>query len=362
MDFAVTPEQEALRRTAREYLRDRYPLDALASLADPGPGWDARSWPELVALGWLDPDLGPVELGLLAEETGYALHPGPWLPTVALAAPAFHAAGDYPVVPATLAWSEPTPGPRRLPAAAGDVRCRARAGTVTGRKIDVPAGADVSAVVVVAHGADGVELHLVDPLTAGVEVAGATVDPTRPSANLDLSGTPARALVPASRAAQVLCQTRVWALALLACEAVGVARRALDLACEHAKTRTQFGRPIGANQAVSHPLAEVYASVELARSLAYRAAWSVSATTAGSSEAVLTATVAARRAARDACEAAIQTLGGIGFTWEHPIHRWYRRALWHDSFEGSPSDLRAELAALLLDGAVEGDLLAAAAR
>ncbi|MEE3922452.1 acyl-CoA dehydrogenase family protein [Micromonospora sp. BRA006-A] len=108
--------------------------------------------------------------------------------------------------------------------------------------------------------------------------------------------------------------------------------------------------PIGANQAVSHPLAQAYARIETARSLAYRAAWCV-AGGPGAEPEVVAAALAARAAALTATEAAIQTLGAAGFTWAHPAHRWYRRALWHQDFAGTASDLRAELAAMVLAAA-----------
>jgi alkylation response protein AidB-like acyl-CoA dehydrogenase len=341
MDFAFTDEQLALRDTARRYL-----ADASADL----PDWDDTSWKDLVQLGWLDPDLGMVELGVLAEETGYALFPGPWLTTVALAAPACRAAGGYPRQPASLAWAEPG-GPARLSA-----RFRFRTVTgddgLTGRKTGVPDGTRVTAAVVVASGVDGVELHLVDPLPAGTVVAGRVDDPTRPPADLHLTGTPATRLVGPADAPRVLRQTRERALTLLACEAVGVARRALEVATGHATTREQFGRPIGANQAVSHRLADGYAAVELARSLAYRAAWSVGSGRPDTAEAVLAAAVATRAAAVRVVETALQTLGAIGFTWEHPLHRWYRRTLWIQGFDGFPAELRAELAELLLGSGI----------
>jgi alkylation response protein AidB-like acyl-CoA dehydrogenase len=97
-------------------------------------------------------------------------------------------------------------------------------------------------------------------------------------------------------------------------------------------------------------LANVYVELELARSVAYRAAWSVAVDDPDAEEAVATATTAAGHAAVDGCEQAIQAMGGVGFTWEHPLHRLYKRAQWIEAFEGSGRVHRADLAALLLDG------------
>jgi alkylation response protein AidB-like acyl-CoA dehydrogenase len=156
-----------------------------------------------------------------------------------------------------------------------------------------------------------------------------------------------------------------------AAEALGVAQRALDLGVEHAKTRLQFGKPIGTYQAVSHPLAQTYTDVELARSLVYWAAWCVAegekagsaggkaavarpedpAAFGGGGRATLAAAAAkafATEAAVIACERSIQVHGGIGFTWEHPLHRFYKRALWLEGFGRRPAELRLEVANTLL--------------
>jgi alkylation response protein AidB-like acyl-CoA dehydrogenase len=372
MDFAFTPEQVALRDTARDYLGDRFPLDRIerwaAPTADqPADPSDLAVWKEIAGLGWLD-DLDVVDLVVLAEEGGRALCPLPWLTTVALALPAYRAAGLEPPGPAALAWAEPAPGRWRLADAAvpvdgagpidedspadlaGSGSCLVAgdgAGKVrlSGYKSMVFDGARATELVVAA----GTALYLVDPADVVVTPVRSTIDPTRPPAELRLADTPARVLV--EPAADLLRGIRWRALALFAAEAVGVAGRALEMATEHARVRTQFGRPIGANQAVAHRLADVYAELELARSLAYRAAWWVAdGDPDGVPEAVVTATLAGRRAALHACEAAIQTLGAIGFTWEHPVHRWYRRARWLAGFDGFAPTFRAELAALLLGG------------
>ena len=141
-------------------------------------------------------------------------------------------------------------------------------------------------------------------------------------------------------------QERLVAVAL---EAAGIAQRALELAVEHAKTREQFGRPIGVYQAVSHPLATTYVESELARSLAYWAAWCVAEGDEQSAIAVAAAKSYAGDVAVAACERAMQILGGIGFTWEHPLHTYYKRALWIQAYGGYSREQRAKVAAWLLD-------------
>jgi alkylation response protein AidB-like acyl-CoA dehydrogenase len=138
-------------------------------------------------------------------------------------------------------------------------------------------------------------------------------------------------------------------LAALSLEAVGIAAKALELAVEYAKTREQFGKPIGTYQAVSHQLADTYVETELARSLAYWAAWCV----AEGDQQVDVACAAAKAycgdAAVAACERSIQVHGGIGFTWEHVLHVHYKRALWIQAHEGYASKHRARIASHLID-------------
>src|SRR5437763_256671 len=143
-------------------------------------------------------------------------------------------------------------------------------------------------------------------------------------------------------------------LAALALEAVGIAAKALELGIEHAKTREQFGRPIGVYQAVAHPLADTYVKTELARSLAYWAAWSVSEREDEASIAVAAAKAYAGDVAVSACERSIQVHGGIGFTWEHVLHHYYKRALWIQAYRGYPREQRAKIAAWLLDREADG--------
>ena len=147
----------------------------------------------------------------------------------------------------------------------------------------------------------------------------------------------------------VASRARVERLAALALEAVGIAQKGLELAVEHASRREQFGRKIGVYQAVSHTLADTYVETELARSLSYWAAWCVAEGEDIAPIASAAAKAYAGEAAVAACERSIQVHGGIGFTWEHVLHRYYRRALWIQSREGYARTLRAEVAAWLLE-------------
>ena len=168
----------------------------------------------------------------------------------------------------------------------------------------------------------------------------ATVDETLRLGRLSPNGV--------ERAAGHWTDVRRRLLAALALEAVGVGSKAIELAIAYAKHREQFGKKIGTYQAISHSLVDGYVAVELARSLAYWAAWAV----AENDETVDLAVAAAKSQAGEtavlACEKSIQAHGGIGFTWEHPLHRYYKRALWLEGALGYGREQRAEIAAFLL--------------
>jgi alkylation response protein AidB-like acyl-CoA dehydrogenase len=299
MDFALNGDQLELKQAARAWLADRFPLDR---------DWDATGddrWSELAELGWLDvaeAELGFVEEALLLEELGYACYPGPYLSTVGFALP----------------WLSPE---QRARVAAGEERWSV---DVDGY---VPWLGSVDFVVAdggTAYPARGEDAPSVDPSRPFGRLEKADGEPLAGNRNL-----------PRARTAS-------------AAEALGVAQRALDLGVEHAKTRIQFGKPIGTYQAVSHPLAQTYTDVELSRSLVYWAAWCVAENDDRAPLAAAAAKAFATEAAVAACERSIQVHGGIGFTWEHPLHRFYKRALWLEGFGRRPAELRLEVAEALL--------------
>jgi alkylation response protein AidB-like acyl-CoA dehydrogenase len=356
MDFAFSDEQEQLRAAARDYLADRYPTERVIALADAEPGFDAQSWKELAELGWLDAELGLLEHAVLAEETAAALLPAPWWSTIGLAWPLLDAALRESVAAgersATVAWAEPG-GPATLAGAAANSAISISGnGELTGTKILVPdLGSVTDVVVLVAGGA-----YVVDVTTnPGIAVPRSTMDRTRRLGELRLAATPARKLDVDVTAIDVV---RRRALALLACESVGVAQCALDLAAAYTKERQQFGRVIGTYQAVSHRVANTFVALQLARSMAYWAAWAVSADDTNADVAVAGAAAAAGEGAVFACEQSIQAHGGIGFTWEHVLHRYYKRAQWNNEFEGAGRVHRAAIAAHVLGPAQRDSALA----
>jgi len=358
VDFTLSEDQKALAASVREFLGSRFPVERVAQIAD-GSGWDPAWWPEVTALGWtgvsVPEEAGGLGMGFMEEvvvleETGRALFPGPYFSTVALALPALAAEPDLvaDVVAgkraATLAW----PGPGDEPAVAGERN--ADGWRLSGSAMFVPDLGAAELVVVAGRSADGPALWAAERDGAGSSWEPLpTVDSTRPLGRLALSGATGTLLAEGSEAAALLDRVRDRALAGLAAEAVGVASRALEMAVEHARTREQFGRPVGVYQAVSHRLADAFVEAESARSLTYWAGWAVANGTEEAPDAAAAAKAYAAEAAISACERAIQVHGGIGFTWQHPLHRFYKRALAIGALFGWPSEQRARIAASLLD-------------
>jgi alkylation response protein AidB-like acyl-CoA dehydrogenase len=308
VNIALSEEQEALAEEARAFLDER-----------PGPEWH-----ELAALGWTGVSveealggagLGFVEEAILFEETGRALLHAPFYSTVALALPAL-------------------PDELRSEVARGEASWTVALGPLL---TDLDTAARVAVV-------DDDGIYELEGCERAVRE---TTDSTRP-VGIVAGGRLGRRL--AGR--EVLPQLRRRSLVALAFEACGVGRRALELAIEHACRREQFGRPIGSYQAVSHPLATSYTELELARSTALWAAWCLDMGDPQADVAAAAAKSLAADAAVGACERAIQAHGGIGFTWEHVLQRLYKRALWTWAWEPSGAELRAEVAAYLLDGSV----------
>ena len=353
MDFRVTPEQAMLRDQVRDLLAARLPHERLEAVLASDAGWDRALWAELAELGLIGialPEavggagLGLVEEVLVLEETGAALLPAPYLATALLAAPLLAARPELAREAAGGArtWTLAREGDVTAePAAGGGWRLR-------GTLMLVPDLGSADGVVVVARAADGVGVWALTQ--GGRRTVLDTTDETRRLGVLELAGEEAVELVAPGRADEALAAARIRARVALAAEALGVTRRALAIGVEHARTRTQFGKAIGAYQAVAHPLADTYADLELARSLVWRAAWAVDA---GQPDAGLDAALAksfAADAAVAACERSIQVHASIGFTWEHPLQRLLKRAQGIAVLAGSGSALRAEIAAAVLDG------------
>jgi len=336
MNFDLTDDQRAIQRTARDFLAARYRSEELRRLAADARGFSDEQWDEIVGLGWpglaVPEDdgglgLGIVELVVLQEELGYALAPTPFL-SHAGAALLLAAAGDE---AQRERWLAPLAGGARRgtfaihdEAAAWGAEWNALEavdGRLSGTLVLVPDGASADTIVIAAP---GLRCYVVARDAPGLGVSPmAGLDPTRKLARLDLDGVEIEQL---ARSGADVQRARDAIAVAYAAESVGVAQRALELAVAYAKDRHQFGRPIGVNQAVSHRCAQMLLEVEGARSATYYAAWALDHEPQTAGLAASMAKAYASDAGWRVTASALQVHGGVGFTWEHDLHFFLKRA------------------------------------
>ena len=370
MNFDYSEEQRRLMQEARRFLDDRCPAArvraVLARAREDGThSYDEVLWKSVAELGWLGttiPErygglgLGYVELCALAEELGRALAPIPFSSTKYFLAEILMLAGSerqraewLPQISrgeliGCLATSE---GPG-LPAGTSS---HVESGRLEGTKIPVTDGdvAHVAVVLASEAGAPGLFLvQLSDP--AVCRTALESLDGTRGLARLSFTGARAERLGVAGQGLVLLDQLLCRAAVPLAFEQVGGADRCLECACEHARDRYAFGRPVGSYQAIKHRLADMYVKNQLARSNAYYAAWALAAGMAELPLAAATAHLAAAEAFAFAAQENIHVHGGMGFTWEADAHLYFRRARHLSLVAGSPATWSERLVEALLSG------------
>jgi alkylation response protein AidB-like acyl-CoA dehydrogenase len=328
LNFDFTDDQQAIKRTAKDLLADRFKPERVRELAE-AKTYDDEAWKEMCELGWAGifideahggQELGTVELIILMEELGYALAPVPFLSNSA-AGLAIQAAG-------TDEQRE-----RWLPGlASGELR-----GTVGllrgGEARLVPDAADADLIVLA--GEDGAVVA--DRGAAEVDAFEA-LDATRRFARVRADGGDALS-GDVQPALDRIC-------AAIAAETVGVAQRAMEMAVDYARERKQFDRPIGSYQAVSHRCAQMLLEVEGSRSAAYYAAWCADAEPDSLAQAASMAKAYASDAGWRVCTSSLQVHGGIGFTWEHDLHFYLKRAKANALMFGSAAEHRERVAAL----------------
>jgi alkylation response protein AidB-like acyl-CoA dehydrogenase len=372
MYFDFSKDQYLARDSAREFLSERLPASSLRRLLDTETGFDRELWRGLAELGWMSvlvPEphgglgLGFLDLALLSEESGRALLPAPLVETAVMLPVALEAGtaaqregwlprvatGDV-VATVALAGRDGFPLPAGI-----DVRARPEgAGFVLdGEALLVPFGgiADLMLTAARVEGGDGVALVLVEPEDVGVArtlIPG--LDPTMRMTALRLSGVrvgPERIVGAPGRGWSVLDRALRAGSAALALQAVGGAGRALEMAVEYAKVRQQFGKPIGSFQAIKHKCADMMVQHETTRSGACYAAWAVATDAADAATAVAMAKALSTEMFRFVCGEAIQVHGGIGFTWEHDLHFYFKRAKYLEFALGTPAQHREVVAAAL---------------
>jgi alkylation response protein AidB-like acyl-CoA dehydrogenase len=336
MNFELTDDQQAIKRTAKEFLAARYKLETVRALAEGRDGTGEEQWRELAGLGWpgvMVPEeegglgLGAVELIVIQEEMGYALAPSPLFSTVAAALLLVAAGTDAQRERwlGSLARGEARGTIATWDSSAGWAPDRSEVeladGTLTATKVAVPdaGGADF----VIVAGADG-HHYLVETGAEGVQITDEQpLDPTRRLYAVELDGAPAEAM---GRNPEGVAHAYATIVTALAAENVGVAQRAMEMAVAYAKDRKQFDRPIGSYQAVSHRCAQMLLEVEGARSLAYWAGWALDNEPETAAGAASMAKAYAGDAGFRVTASALQVHGGIGFTWEHDLHFFLKRA------------------------------------
>jgi alkylation response protein AidB-like acyl-CoA dehydrogenase len=368
--FDLTDEQQAIKSTARDFLAARYKSERIRELVQSEQVFEQSDWQEMADLGWPGlalPEewggqgLGVVDLAVLFEEMGYALAPSPLLSTtlvgLALARCGSDdqrerhlrplASGEKRGAPALWdAGSTVTPGAFTM-----DARADGDDVVLDGEKILVP-DADAADLLLVAT--DDGRRHIVDRRAEGVTVtAEPSMDPTRRLYSVGFEGVrvPAADTLPAE--GREYHQVFLRICVALAAESTGVAQRTMEMAVEYAKDRQQFGRPIGAYQAVSHRCAQMLLETENSRSAVYGAAWAADSDPDSLPLAASMAKAYSADAGWRVPNASIQVHGGIGFTWEHDLHFFLKRGRANAAMFGTAAWHREQVADLSIWAASE---------
>ncbi len=355
MDFGFSEEQEMLRSSARDFLAKEAPMTYVRKMMEDDRGYTDELWRKMAALGWMGlilPEafggagLDFVDMVVVLEEMGRVVLPGPFFSTVILAGIAIAEGGSQKQkesylpkiadgsLKATLAHLEPS---GRWDADGIQLVAKSDGGgyVLDGTKLFVP-DANVADVLVVAgrapgsKGTEGVSLFLVDAKAAGVTVTMLkTMDQTRKLGEVVLKGVKvgADALVgTAGDGWALLERVADRAKVGLAAEMCGGAQKVLEMSVEYAKVREQFGKPIGSFQAIQHKCANMLVEVESSKSITYYAAWAVANDVPEAPLAAAMAKAYTSDAYRHTAGEGIQIHGGIGFTWEHDMHIFFKRA------------------------------------
>ena len=364
MKLVLSEEQRELRVVVRDLIADRADSHAVRTAMASAAGYDLDLWKRLAEMGLVGlcaPEefggaaAGYVERAVVCEELGRALVPGPYLATSVLATDALQAlgdegaAGDYlPSIAAgeLIAGIAVAEGPSAWPGSGGQTKAaREHSGWVlNGTKTRVIHGDSAGLLLVYAATPDGAGWFAVEPDAATVRVTAlAGLDLTRRLCQVDFAGAAARPLAtPDPRG--VLDKVARLAVVALAAEQAGGLRRLVEMTAEYSKIRVQFGRPIGSFQAVKHGIAEMYCAWELADSVVRYAAWAADESPAEFPLAAGLAHAYVGPAYFSAAASSIQYHGGIGFTWEHDAHLYYKRAKSTELLFGGSGAQRRQLA------------------
>jgi len=358
MDFALTEDQRAIQDTARGFLSDAAHGDALRRAVDGPDGFDRDLWhglaTEMGFAGLMIPEayggsgLGAVEMALVLEETGRCLAPIPFFETAVLAAQAVLAAGSEAQRAALL--PKLAAGTRASFAGTAD-RPTLNQGRLVGNAT-FATFAHVADLIIVATADDSLVAIEADAPGMVIELL-ASLDRTRRFARLtfDCAVSPDMVLGAPGSAGPAIARTLAIGSGLLAAEQTGAAQYCLDSTVDYVAQRIQFGRTIGSFQAVKHMLADMMLLVEASRSAAYYAAAAIDEDQGELQEACSIARSYVSDAFRQVAGDTIQLHGGIGFTWEHHAHLYFKRARAAASWLGTAEQHREALAAILFEEA-----------
>jgi alkylation response protein AidB-like acyl-CoA dehydrogenase len=357
MQFGLSESQQILKDTARKFFDNECSMVQVRKLMETDTAYEAALWQKLVEQGFtgiIVPEefggmgLGIVEVVLLMEEAGHALLPGPLFSTL-MAGAVLQACGSEAQQQKYL--SKICNGQARATVAfleensswnPADLNLSSAAGKLNGEKFFVTDAAVADFVLVVTSG----DVYVVDAKASGLRIAPMKgMDLTRKIYSVEFSSTPAEKLSYSAGLDRALSIATV----ALAAEMTGGMQRVLETTVAYAKTRKQFGKPIGIFQAVQHMCADMYLETESARSAAYYAGWALEETAFDAYTAVSIAKMYASDASRTVGNRGIQVHGGMGFTWENDIHLYYRRAKASEAMLGDAAFHRERIAKLVID-------------
>lgn len=366
MNFAFSEEQEELRRVVRQFLDDKSPEAAVREQMDTERGFDDAVWAQMGEQMGLQGLIVPeeyggmgysyVELIVVLEEMGRSLLCAPYFSTVVLGANTLIHSGDdaakAALLPgiasgetiATLAFTEES-GRWNEDGITVEATDDGGQWRISGTKMYVLDGHTADLVIVAARTANGVSLfHCPGDADGLTRTPLATMDQTRKQARLEFDNTPVSLIGAEGDGWPVLERVLDLAAVALAAEQVGGAQMCLDTAVQYAKDRVQFGRPIGSFQAIKHKCADMLLEVESAKSAAYYAGWCAAELNDELPSVASLAKAYCSEAYFHAAAENIQIHGGIGFTWEHPAHLYFKRAKSSELLFGDPTYHRELLA------------------
>ena len=367
MNFGLSESQRILKENARKFFSSECPMTDVRRIMETPHACDAKLYAKFADQGFTGiilPEaygglgLGNVEMVALLEEMGRALIPGPYFSSAILAGSVINEAGDEQQKSKYL--PSIADGSRKATLALveeqgswdpSSVTMTAHGGKMSGAKLFVTdaAMADTIVVVVRSHH-DDLALFAVDSKAPGVTITQMpSMDLTRPVYQVAFDEAGGELLALGAHAQAALHRGLNIAEVALAAELTGGMQRGIEITVEYAKTRKQFGKPIGGYQAVQHQCADMYFFTEGSRSSALYAAWALDNKHPDAEKAVAIAKMYASDAGREVGNRSIQVHGGMGFTWENDCHLLYRRAKASEVMLGDASYHRERLAAMMID-------------